>query len=232
MSVVVPIIDFAALMTFVAAAALLLTVSSDESSPLSDVAKWCIFAAMLVYAFAMGSNVLEHSGVTAALDPIEDYMEMLFPPLVLYGAYAVYFRQREHELLASQHATQASQQMMLTILDAAPAGILVLDSTGHLTFANDEAKDVLGLTEDDHGVLTTPGWTVRVADEVAADFAPLLHSSFGSHGVPVLIEWPQGAHARLSVRTEMLRDPAGDISGLVAAFIRPPGTPVTAAGPE
>ncbi|MDZ4170150.1 MAG: PAS domain-containing protein [Coriobacteriia bacterium] len=220
MSVLVPAVDAAALVAFVVAVWLLARVPSRGRGTLSGVAKACLMGALLVYAFAMFSNVLEHAGVTDALDAAEDYVEMLFPPLIVYAAYALYVRQRENELLSAQRAAARSQALALGILDAAPAGIIVLDDVGRITFANETAREVLDLTETDSGEVQTPGWSVRVAGGPSSlDFAGLVVAEHGLKGIPVTVKWQNGWRVELTVRTDRLIDESGRFGGLVGTFM-------------
>lgn len=230
MSAVVPIIDALALVAFCAALGMFLSARVDASGPLGSVAKTCAVLALGVYSFAAFSNVLEHSGVTAALDPLEDYLEITFPILVLYGVYAVHVRGREQELLSAQRAALRSQDMLLGIMDSTPAGILLLDSSGRISFANEAAKQVLDLSEDDDGRFSDPGWTIAVNGSPAGStFAALLDVDALSEPVSVRIEWRSGWRIDLDVRTERLADAAGPKGGLVATFLPPEGLLVASA---
>lgn len=221
MNVAVPLVDLAGLVAFTVAGLFLLRTSSHGESPTSQIAKYCLVAATAVYTFAMFSNVLEHIGLTAVLDAAEDYLEILFPAFFVYGGYALYARQRENELRSAQRVAVRSQEMMLGILDAAPAGIIVLDAAGRITFANETAKQTLDLTDVD-GVVHTPGWSVRVAESPAApDFAGLITSPHGHRGLPVVVEWPDGWRVELTVQTEQLGDEQGRLGGMVATFLPP-----------
>ncbi len=224
MNVAVPLIDLAGFVVFAIAGIFLLRTSSHGESPTSSIAKYCFFGATAVYTFAMFSNVLEHAGLTAALDAAEDYLEILFPAFFVYGGYALYARQRENELRSAQRVAVRSREMMLGILDAAPAGIIVLDAAGRITFANETAKQTLDLTDVD-GVVHTPGWSVRVAESPAApDFAGLITSPLGHRGLPVVVEWPDGWRVELTVQTEQLSDEQGRLGGMVATFLPPSGS--------
>jgi len=219
MSWLVPFIDAMALVAFVVAAVLLSRIPIRTEGLTSWIAKSCLVGAMAVYVFAMLSNVLEHSGVTAALDAAEDYLEVLFPALIVYGGYALHVRQRENELKSAQRAALRSQEMMLGILDAAPAGIIVLDDAGRITFANETAKEALDVS-DDEGIVSTPGWGVRICGGPAApDFAGLVTAEHGHLGVQVTVEWPNGWLVDFTMRTEELRDEHGRFGGMVATFL-------------
>lgn len=222
MNTAVPVIDALALIAFGAALVMILSVRITPDGPLSVVSKTCAALGLAVYAFAAFSNVLEHSGVTAALDPIEDYLEILFPILVLYGVYAVHVRGRERELMSAQRAALRSQDMLLGIMDSTPAGILLLDSSGRVSFANEAAKRVLDIAEDAEGGFSDPGWTISVNGSPAGPtFAALLDTRVETEPVAARVEWPSGWRVDLDIRTETLADAAGHRGGLVATFLPP-----------
>lgn len=224
MNVAVPTFDALALAAFVVGLVAMLSVPVRPDGSLNNIAKYCFSLALAVFVFAMFSNVLEHAGITAALDPAEDYIEVLFPSLVLYGAYAAHVRQRELELLSAQRAALSSQQMMLGIMDTAPAGILVLDPSGRITFANEAAKEIFDLAENTGGSYSTPGWSISVGSGPPSDtFAGLAGSNAAREPVPVSIRWPTGWEVEIMVRTETLVGPDGNAGGLVASFLPPTG---------
>ncbi len=219
MNVAVLLVDVAAFGAFAFAALLLVTAKSGEVCPLSPIAKLCLTGALAVYVFAMLSNTLEHAGLTPALDVAEDYLEIMFPALFIYGGHAIHMHERESELRSAQRAALRSQEMLLGIIDAAPAGIIVLDAAGRITFANETAKEALDLTEEE-GTIRTPGWSVRVGDGPAGpDFAGLVAAEHGRRGIPVVLEWPNGWRVELVVRTEELHDERGRFGGMVATFL-------------
>lgn len=227
MTVAVAAFDVGGLLAFGFAFVLVcLTRLAEPRDVLARVAKVCLLFALGVYVFAMLSNVLEHLAITDALDPFEDYLEILFAPFLLYSIFTMSMKQRQDAMAASQRAALASQQMMLAVLDSAPAGIIVLDSGGRITFSNAAAKEILDLDEDEGGTFTTPGWSVRVADsEPANDFRELLPSGPGAGGVPVTVEWPNGWRIALAVHAEELGDSTGGIGGIVATFLPPSARP-------
>lgn len=57
-----------------------------------------LIAAMLIMTFVSVSNALQHLGITGALDPWEDYVEVPFLPLLVYAMYGLYARTRAEDL--------------------------------------------------------------------------------------------------------------------------------------
>lgn len=223
MNAVIGAVDFIGLLAFLGAfVALTMTMLQSPSDLAGRASAYCLLAAFGVYVIAMGSNVLEHLSLTAALDPIEDYLEILFPPLVLYSQFSRLMMVKGREKSAAQRAAQASQEMLMAILESTPAGILLLDQRGHISFANAAAKEVLDITENESGQLATPGWQVRVnGADPSSDFSPLLSVPVDKNGIPVDVEWPTGWRVSLTIQTQTTGPSQGRPGGMVAAFLPP-----------
>jgi PAS domain-containing protein len=107
----------------------------------------------------------------------------------------------------------------MDIVDGAPAGIMFLDTAGHIAFANDAAKEMLDLVEGTEGAaITGPGWVLDgVEGAVAGDLTPLL-SSEPFDGRPVTLEWPNGWAVNLRVSGRPLSDHQEKFGGIVVTF--------------
>lgn len=224
MSAAVATIDALALIAFSIALWMVLASSTKGEGPVGVAGKYCMAVAMAIYVLAMASNVLEHAGITSLFDQFEDYGEILFPPFVLYTAWMLFVRMREIDLVASQRAALRAQAMTLDILDSTPAGIMVLDASGRVTFANETARAVLELDETGSGDMVNPGWTVSTAGgDGSRDFSVLLGQEPGERGIPVRVEWPSGWRLDLDVKVERMGDSSGRLGGMVATFLPPEG---------
>lgn len=212
--------DWIAVIGFAIAAGILLFTPSGGNLTLSPYTKWLTIAAFTTRAYVSATKVAFVG--PSRLEVFGDYIEVLFPVLAAAAVFSAFSAQQLQDLARSQRAVQASNAMMIGMVDAAPAGILVLDDAGRITFANDSAREVLDLSyEADTGEIMNPGWKVRDphGDE-RPDFACLLHDV--DHApVPLQILWPSGWRARLLVSTRPLHDGASLNSGLVATFERP-----------
>jgi len=190
---------------------------------ISHVARQCMLVAMGIYVFAMFSNTIEHAGFPQ-LDMTEDYVELLFPPFMFYTVYALFARQRENELLQAERAAKRSREMMLEIVDTAPAGILVISADGHIVFANETAREVLDLVDDpDTYGLVHGAWTIRdlsrpVDSDPVSDLGAIVHGR-ARRDVPVRIEWPSGWSRELRVSVAPLADERDELGGAVVGFI-------------
>lgn len=104
-----------------------------------------VTAAASLYLFVSLSNVLEHAALIPALDAYEDYAELLFVPL---SAYVLYSRWTTDQLGAARRAElliRSEHELLTVVMDTTPTGILVVDNAGAIGFANDLARQILGL---------------------------------------------------------------------------------------
>lgn len=110
-----------------------------------------LLAALGVYVFTAFSNTLEHGGIAAALDPYEDYVEILAFPLIAYALHAArvaveaFRREQAEESLANEHA------LLSTVMRISPVGAMIVDSDGRIILASEAARELLALRELDDG---------------------------------------------------------------------------------
>jgi signal transduction histidine kinase len=137
--------DIIALVAFSVAATVALSVRVSPDPPAHFRVRVTFAIAMLLMVFASLSNTLEHAQITSALDPYEDSVEMLVVPLI---AYAFYLRMMSRQVESAQLAERliaSEHQLLVSVVDIAPVGILVADEAGSISMANDAARDMLGL---------------------------------------------------------------------------------------
>lgn len=135
--------DMVGLVGFIAAA--VFSVMAVGNRGLSRLTGSLMAAAFLVLAFVMFSNTLEHLGITAAMDPVEDYVEVVFFPLFAYGSYVAGSERQMNLLRSTARAAQAEHDMMMGILDSANVAIVMTDTRGCAGFANRFAEDEFGV---------------------------------------------------------------------------------------
>lgn len=104
---------------------------------------------MFLYAFVGISNILEHARITALLDPIEDYLEILFVPLFAYAAISSAAASRLRRELRIQHEMRMERDFSSSVMNATPAGIVLVDGTGRYQFSNERARQLLGEVAED-----------------------------------------------------------------------------------
>ncbi len=214
--------DILGLIAFAAAVLVTIATPSSEGSTFNPTTKGIMIAAFGTYVYVTGAKVLGDRLAGTYIENFDDYIEVLFPVLVLMAVFAAYSHQQMLDLQRSQRAVKRSYDMMLEIVDAAASGMMLLDSFGRITFANDTARAFLDLGETpDTGQIQTPGWTVKCGDqEPADDFRGLLLDG-RSEGIPVAVVWPKGWRVDLRVSVSPLSEDSGRIGGYVASFERP-----------
>jgi PAS domain-containing protein len=122
--------------------------------------------------------------------------------------------ERHASVLAAEHA------MLMRVVDTAPSGLLVIDDAGRIEFANERAKEMLGLEEDpDTARYRTPAWICEGATcrDVPAAFSCCLGPE-SRRDTPCSICWPDGRSARVLVNATPIKAGDGSVSGAVVAF--------------
>ncbi|MDO8880489.1 MAG: ATP-binding protein [Coriobacteriia bacterium] len=143
-------IDLVAALAFLGAFAAALAIRSHTRGVGASL-KYLLMAGVGLYLFVSVSNVLEHAGITSALDAYEDFAEVLFVPLV---AYALYARSTSEQLIAAESAERCARNehsLLMSVVEATPAGILVANGDGDVSLANDEARRIVGLLQQAMG---------------------------------------------------------------------------------
>lgn len=210
---------------FTTAMVMVLLMPVRRGGAVSAGAKWFFAASIACYMTGTTVSILDHLvSVPAAATTVADGVELLWIPFVLMGVYSLYARQQLNDALAAQQTVVQTSDMMESIVETTPAGILVLDHTGWITFANGAARRLLDLEEDsEYCSVRTPGWKVRCGDDTAAsepreDFRDLVTPE-PVEGLPVTVEWPNGWRRRLAVNAEPVRSGDGAVTGAIVAFI-------------
>lgn len=130
--------------------------------------KYSLAVAIALLVFVSLSNVLEHAGITTALDAYEDYAEVLFVPL---AAYILFSRSTTEQLAAAEAAeeqTRREHALLMSVVDTAPASIMVADAEGNVWFANDEARRYVEQPSDGVSLVLVPGLRSVIARAVEA----------------------------------------------------------------
>lgn len=125
-------IGFAA---FVAAAVVAATRATGRR--MGSAGRYALVGALLTYALDAFSNALEHSGITQALDPVEDVVEILFILLILFFLYSFRTERMLDEI-------RARAERFRVTLASIGDGILVTDDKGRITQLNPAMEEMLG----------------------------------------------------------------------------------------
>lgn len=227
MAVIANIGDIIAIVGFLIAIGIALGTSSRGDSPLSPFSKWLMITAFATRVYVSASKVYSFYAGPSFFEDFGDYIEVLFPVMVVLSVASAFIAQKMEDLDRSQRAMHAANEMMLNMVDAAPAGILLLDGAGNITFANDSARDTLDLTENpDTGGLVSPGWTVWDPMGIAMpDFSFLVNES-PAWPVKVRVEWPDSEwRIELAMSARPLHTDGTRSAGVVATFESPVAKP-------
>jgi len=234
--------DIAPLLGFTAALIAVLLIPIVKDGLFNQAAKWFFVASIMCYFISALASILGHFGlVSADLNAIMPLVELLWVPFMLFGVYALYSQQQLRDSAAARHEVMKAGEMLAKVMDTAPAGVVVLDAGGGITFANPEARRLLDMDErpaSDHDPIRWSVYMGAAEDFNAAadhrdDFRGLLgHDPL--RNAAVTVSWPNGWRRHLMVNTTPLMVDGGSVSGAVVAFVeREPWTPaVRAVGPH
>jgi len=117
------------------------------------------------------------------------------------------------------------ESLLERIMETSPAGIVVFDLQGRITFANAQAEKVLGLARENilQRTYNDPAWHITRYDgspfpEEELPFAWVLATGQPVYDVHHAIERPDGQQVLLSVNAAPLLDEAGKLSGIISAI--------------
>jgi PAS domain S-box-containing protein len=127
-------------------------------------------------------------------------------------------RKQAEELLRRE------RDLVARIMDTSPAGIVVVNREGQISFANPRAEQVLGLTRDQITVrmYNAPEW--RVTDyhgnafrDEDLPFRQVMRTGRPVYDIRQAIQGPDGQRVLLAINAAPLVDEAGQADGMVAA---------------
>lgn len=176
--------------------------------------------ALAIYVFDGASHVLQYAGVTGAFGAYEDYVEILFIPIVTLGTLAgrvdeqLRAARRQARVLTAEHDT------LMRVVDTTLTGIAMLDASGRIEFVNERGRALLGLVVDAAtGGYSRPAWvlTSHQSEGAMSDF------SFYVRDTPVrdaecTLRWPDGHAVPLTVNATPIMAVDGSVTGAVLAF--------------
>ena len=149
MQPVIVIFDVISALAFLVALGLALDLPVSPGRALESGTKLAMVAIMALYVFVGVSNVLEHAGITAALDLYEDYAEVLFVPLIMYAAVSSSNAGRLRREMRIQQELRMERDFSSSVMDATPAGIVLIGRDGKVVFGNERARQLLGSVSED-----------------------------------------------------------------------------------
>jgi PAS domain-containing protein len=219
--------DIAPLLGFTAALVAVLLIPIVKDGLFNNAAKWFFVASIMCYFISALASILGHFNmVPADVNSIMPLVELLWVPFMLFGVYALYSQQQLRDSAAARHEVMKAGEMLVKVMDTAPAGVVVLDAGGSITFANPEARRLLDMEEHSVADQDPIRWSVYVGDaadfDAAAEHRDDFQGLLGSdplRNAAVTVCWPNGWRRHLMVNTTPLMAGAGGVSGAVVAFV-------------
>jgi PAS domain-containing protein len=213
--------DLLTLVCSTAAFTLLLVTILGRPRAERTVASWLLLAAIGIYVTISVSDTLIALNVTTVFEPFDDYLEVLFPLLAVGVAFAHLSARQYDDAIRAESALERSHELTMDIVEEAPAGIVFLDETGRIAFANTVAKGVLGLEEGHDGAAQAAAWILSGPwGNEPGRLTPLVHRD-AYDGLPISLHWPDGRDVQLRVSGRPVAAGIGGEPGVVVTFERP-----------
>jgi PAS domain-containing protein len=224
--------DIAPMLGFTVALIAVLMLPVRPGGAFSRASKWFFIASIMCYFISAGASIMGHFvTVPAEVNAVMPLVELLWVPFILFGVYAMFSQQQLNDATEARHAVARSGEMLESVMETTPAGVVVLDGSGRVTFANPEARRLLDIAGGQPAEMAAPVWSVSIGDyrdaaeERRSDFLDLVGPD-ALINESVTVSWPNGWRRRLLVNTTPLADDAGGQSGAVVAFVeREPWSP-------
>lgn len=216
--------DIAPLVGFATAMVAVLSIPVRPGGAFNRAAKGFFAASILCYLISTLASVLARLGLFPEyLDPAIVSVELLWVPFILFGVYSLHSNQQLNDAVSARRAVKKAGEMLESVMETVPSGIMVLSDAGGITFANAEARRLLDLLDDTAEALSCPEWTVQYAiaegsPPARRDFRQLVTRT-ALRNAQVTVAWPSGWHRHLTVNTAPFDNAAGDLGGAVAAFL-------------
>ncbi len=105
--------------------------------------------AIVLLFLIMFSNFLEHAGITDRYDSMEDYLEILFVPLIVFGLYSYTLHTQIERRREIEKSLQENHQRLKLALQGGNMGAWELDVENEKLFLSDSFYHLLGYQSDD-----------------------------------------------------------------------------------
>lgn len=115
----------------------------------STTTRFTLAGLILLTLFHGMSNTLQWSGISEVFDPFEDYTQLLVPLLWGLVAYDLLRRKEEQNLKGTAEKLRQERDLVRSIAQTSPAGIMLLKPDGEITYANQRAEQVLSKAGND-----------------------------------------------------------------------------------
>lgn len=217
--------DVVGLATFSAAFLLLASLPASRERRPDPTAKWLMAFSTALFILITGSAVATDLGVRSAIEPLTAYLETLWPVMAVGVVFSSYAAQQYSDIVRTRTALQQSHDLLMDIVDGAPAGIMFLDPAGRIAFANDAAKKTLDLVEEPgSGSFTGAGCTLRYAEGTELGELAILVSADPYDAERTTLECPNGRSIDLLVSGRPMWDATDKLGGVVVTFETVRGT--------
>lgn len=125
----------------------------------------------------------------------------------------------------AEETLREQKELMELITQTSPIGIAVVDSEGHITFANKAAEDILGLEAKQitQRFYNDPQWKIVDLDgnpfpDESLPFRQIMEKKEAVFDVQHSIEWPDDRRHILSINAAPLLDADGRVTGMVSTL--------------
>ncbi|MEW6211651.1 MAG: PAS domain-containing protein, partial [Acidobacteriota bacterium] len=132
---------------------------------------------------------------------------------------------RTLELERQGVALQQERDLVSRLMETSPVGIVRVDRTGRIAFANQRAEQILGLARDEITQRSYNASEWKIADDAGGPipdeqlpFRQVIESGQPVYDVRLGIESSDGRRVYLSINGAPIIDEAGQIDGMVAAI--------------
>ncbi len=129
------------------------------------------------------------------------------------------------ELVEAQKKLEKERNLFKKLTESSPVGISILNTDGQITFANEQAEKILGLTKDNITELryNDAKWKITDLDgnpfpEEELPFMQVKKEEQAVYDVEHAIEWPDGERRILSINAAPLKNKNGELEGIIASL--------------
>jgi signal transduction histidine kinase len=142
------VLDAVSVVGFSVAAGLVLTTPARPDRAFPLLSKVYLALAMLVYVVVSAMHVAEGAETTQTVGLVEDYIQLLFVPLLTYAIVGMNLGGRLLEQRRVERLLRAEHETLQSTLETSPTGIMLIDADGRIMFANDQAREIIPLGRD------------------------------------------------------------------------------------
>ena len=196
--------------TFLATILILMVYIRSRKNAFWHDIRTLILGLIILLLFHSLSNFLEWAEITAALDPFEDFVQILEPMFFFFIIYTYIQKINEQELYKAQEF--AGQVLMST-----PSGIFTVDKNKRIVSWNKGAADITGYTEEDiignHCNIFSSPSCERSCALFSEDIAkPMI-------GKECIMKAKDGTELTLLKNLDILKDREGNVIGGIESFV-------------